>query len=373
MPSAGVFEKICDSCRNKLTHATCSVCRKYRKVSHRSEDNSPQCVDCAQNTSVSHPCPGCGTDVPGKGLSKCRGCLNKVAIEREVTLSSALFVHAWVATLWARFAAWMHERRPANPKTLSALRSHQVFFERIDAVFTSPLELDGRSILQLYGTAELRKHMLPVQFLAEQLDVHVPSQAKSAASEEDRIREVLIAAKRQPWNTLLHGYYQNLAASALAGRSVRMYVSSAALFCGYANVGSEAWQAGLLERYLHDKPGARNNLHRFVTFCRDFQGWDVRMPTKGALVRPLIDPVRSAQKLRGLIKKIEEAGIENSSRSDLGAVIAVSLGLRTESILSQTAQLDVSSDGVVFVHGRERIHIPDELAEYARRLAEMSA
>lgn len=97
------------------------------------------------------------------------------------------------------------------------------------------------------------------------------------------------------------------------------------------------------------------------------------MPTKGALVRPLIDPVRSAQKLRGLIKKIEEAGIENSSRSDLGAVIAVSLGLRTESILSQTAQLDVSSDGVVFVHGRERIHIPDELAEYARRLAEMSA
>lgn len=96
------------------------------------------------------------------------------------------------------------------------------------------------------------------------------------------------------------------------------------------------------------------------------------MPAKGAVVRPLTDPVRSAQKLRTLIKKIGVTGIENASRSDLGSILAVSLGLRKETVLSHAAQLQVTQDAVVFLNGRERIHIPDELVLYARRLAELT-
>jgi len=360
MPSAGVFEKICDSCRNKHTHATCSVCRKYRKVGGRKEDASPICVDCVGNVDITHACPGCGQDVPGKGESQCRSCLNSVAIDREIKLTTIVFANDWVALLWARFAMWMHGRTPSSPKVLQVIRTHQPFFERIDAAFDSALELTGPGLLQLFGTATLRKHVLPVQFLAEQLDVHVPSSAKSEASDLDRMNEILISAKRQPWNDVLQAYHQILQNSTLTLLSQRKYLAGAAHFCASADVGDEAWPEGALERYLDNKPGARNDLSRFVTFCKSSRGWDVCMPAKGMVIRPLADPVRSAQKLGNLLREAEAAGLENASKKTLGAILALSLGISKAALLSSTASdFELSPEAVIYKHGKERIRMPE--------------
>lgn len=374
MPSAGVFEKICGSCRNEHTHATCSVCRKYRKVGSRREDASAVCIDCVHDSTATHACPDCGTQVPGKGQSRCRACLNRSAIEREVKLTSAIFAHHWVGVLWSRFATWMHARSPGNPKLLGTIQDHQPFFERIDAEYGSAMDLTGPAILQLFGTGVLRTHLLPMQFLAEQLDIHVRTEAKSDAAEAARITELFISAKRQPWNELLQAYHQALMKSALAPRSIRTYLSNAALFCASANVGNEAWSAGSLERYLVAKPGARNSLSRFVTFCRSSRGWAVQMPTRGVIVRPLADPVRSARKLRDLIRNVEATGLGRASQEVLGSILAESLGISKAAVLSSTAaDFRVTPDAVTYFHGRERIRIPQDLDSYARRFVETLA
>lgn len=372
MPSAGVFERICDSCRNRHTHATCSLCRKYRKVGRRGEDAAPICTDCVGNEDVTHACPGCGVEMPGKGASRCRACLNRAAIDREVRLTTTIFAHEWVAILWSRFSNWVYGRSPGNPKILDIVRSHQAFFERVDAAFESALDLTGSALLRVFGTAALRRHLLPVQFLAEQVDIHVHSEAKSQASEFDRINETLIAAKRTTWNEIIHAYHQVLVASPLAPRSVRMYLATAAAFCAHADVGVKAWSHGVLEGYLKDKPGTKNSLSRFVSFCRNSRGWDVHMPAKGATVQPLPDPVRSARTLRELLKKVDTTGLQNAPRDVLGAILSVALGLPKSTVMSSTADFQVTHNTVTFCRGTEKIHVPNELEPYARRFAEMT-
>ncbi|WP_136222372.1 hypothetical protein [Massilia sp. Mn16-1_5] len=267
---------------------------------------------------------------------------------------------------------WMHARSLGNPRLLGNIRDHQPFFERIDAEYSSALDLNGPALLQLFGTGVLRRHLLPVQFLTEELDIHLRSEDKSDASEAARITELLIAAKRQPWNELLQAYHQALMKSALSPRSVRTYLSNAALFCASANVGNEAWPAGRLEHYLEAKPGARNSLSRFITFCRSARGWKVQMPPKGVVVRPLADPVRSARKLRDLISNVEETGIASASQDVLGSILAESLGFPKAVVLSSTAtDFQVTLDAVTYFYGKERICIPQELDPYARRFVEM--
>jgi hypothetical protein len=372
MPSAGVFEKICDSCRNRHTHGTCSLCRKYRKVGGSTDDAAPICTECVSNKGTTHACPGCGVDVPGKGASRCRACLNQATIEQEVRLTASVFTHDWAAVLWSRFANWMYRRSPGNPKVLSTVRFHQPFFERIDVAFESALDLTGSAVLQLFGTPLLRRHFLAAQFLAEQLDVHVPSLAKSEASELDRINETLIAAKRTPWGELIHAYHQALTTGTTAPRTIRMYLSSAAAFCAHASVDTQPWNAGVLEQYLSQKPGARNNLARFVSFCKQSRGWDVQLPSKGRAVPPLTDPVRSARALRDLIKTVEAMGLHSAPADLLGSILSVALGLSKSAILSSAADFQVAKDAVIYCHGAERIHMPDELEPYARRFAEIA-
>ncbi|NIA56721.1 hypothetical protein HAV22_24160 [Massilia sp. TW-1] len=242
----------------------------------------------------------------------------------------------------------------------------------MDAAFESALDLTGSALLRVFGTAALRRHLLPVQFLAEQLDIHVHSEAKSDASEIDRINETLIAAKHSSWNELIHAYHQVLLDSPLAPRSIRMYLATAAAFCAHADVGMNAWSHGALERYLNDKPGAKNNLSRFVSFCKSSRGWDVQMPAKGAAVQPLPDPVRSARTLRELLQKVEATGLQNAPRDVLGAILSVSLGLPKSTVMSSTADFQVTPDTVTFCRGSEKILIPNELEPYARRFAEMT-
>lgn len=372
MPSAGIFEKICDSCRNRHTHATCSVCRKYRKVGSRLENSAALCTDCVRDSTATHACPDCKTLLPGLGKSRCRACLNRIAVEREVKLTATLFRQEWVAILWSRFATWMHARSPANPKLLGMIQRHQPFFERIDAGFASAMELTGAVLLQMFGTAALRRHPLPTAFLAEQLDIHVDSSDKEDVAEFSRINELLISAKGEPWCELLHVYHRALMTCEVSLRSVRMYLSSAAHFCASAKIGSEAWVGGALERYLDAKPGARNNLSRFVSFCRQTQGWAVHMPAKGILVRPLPNPVCSARKLRDLIHKANSTGMENAPRDVLVAILAEALGFTRATVASSTANdFRVTTDAVVYCCGQERIRIPQELEPYARRLAEI--
>lgn len=369
VPSHGITEKVCESCRNKLTHATCAGCGKYRKVAQQSEQGAC-CVRCADNPYSEHACPDCGCAVPGSGKSRCRSCANLVAMTRELNLTAAIFRHEWVATLWTRFGTWLHDQNPAKPNLITVLRSHQIFFERIDAAFVSVLDMTQASLLEQFGTATLRTHLLPTRFLAEQLNIQISEEAKLQSAEQSRIDETLIAANRKPWGDLLRSYRKDMDAAELSLRSIRMYLATAHQFASYVGLAAAPWSCGQIERFLVEHSGARNNLSRFVSFCRSTQDWDVSMPPKGGVsLAPIKDPLVTSNKLAGLMKNVEEAGIENANRMTIQKILATALGISLNAIKALSANEFTSSKAGLSVSiQHEEIHLPEELIPYGQRL-----
>lgn len=374
MPSAGISAKICDACRNKETHVTCSVCRKYRKAAQAANEGVPVCISCVGSVSLKHDCPGCGRAVPGPGLSRCRPCLTLANVEAELSLTVALFEHAWTRHYWRAFGKWLHERRPDCTVTMKVLRSHQPFFERLDAGFGSSNEVTEQVLVKVFGTQTLRKHLLAAQFLRERLGVTVSAVSKALSAENDRIETILLESKRKPWGALVAHYALHLEGRKLAKRTVRMYLTTATAFCASAKVEASPWLAGQLEHYLARKSGSRNNISAFVTYCQREMKWDVEMPQKGVSVRPLVDPVQSVSKLRVLLDKAEATGSEKASLQTVSAILATALGLSQSTIRSlKTDDFQIAGSAVYIVIGGERITLPLELHPFALRLVALRA
>lgn len=372
-PSIGITVKVCDSCRNKVTHESCVVCRKYRKVA-RTTDRGALCGRCAENENFSHPCPTCGDPVPGGGSSRCRICLNRNSIAQEVRLSSALFRNKWAAALWAEFTQWIQQRNLGSPRVLTVVRSHQIFFERLDSYYSVVEEITADSLLRLFGTIELRRHLLATEFVTTRLSLIITAEAKRDYADFDRITALLSSAKRTPHEQVVVSYSKYLDRLYLSPRTTRMYLSTASAFCVAEQIGTNPWTPGQLERYVKQNIGARNNLSRFVTFCRNTLHWDVAMPAKGMKVRPLADPVQSVKKLTRLLQKIRENGLQNASKQMVASILSTSLGVTTLSILSlQIADLHISEDSITLLVASEMIDLPADLWPYAKRYAQLLA
>lgn len=369
MPSAGIFEKICHACRCKETHVTCSACRKYRKADRSAKQSSSICIHCAAHAGLKHDCPGCGCVVAGPGMSRCRPCLTKANVEAELSLTVALFDHDWIRESWRSFGLWLHYRRPDCTITLKVLRSHQPFFERLDASFASSTEVTEQALVKIFGTQTLRKHLLATQFVRERLGVAVSAESKALSAEDDRIETILLDSKRKPWATLIAQYAPYLEGRKLSKRTVRMYLSTAAAFCATAKVESSPWVAGQLERYLVRNAGARNNLSAFVTFCQREMKWDVEMPQKNVSVRPLVDPVQSVSKLRGLLESAAATGADKASLQTVSGIIGAALGLSPSTICGLKANsFEIAEPTMHVVIAGERITLPLELHPFALRL-----
>lgn len=307
--------------------------------------------------------------VPGQGNARCRGCANKLTLDREINLTAAIFSHEWTATLWRRFGLWMHEQHGQSSKLIAQVRSHQNYFERLDATFSSVLDLSGPTLLGLFGTTGLRSHLLPTRFIEQQLGVIVSVEAKAESSERGRIEELVLASKSETWNQLAADYLVDLNTQGLPLRSIRMYLSTACQFARALKLGHSPWTHGEIELFLQEKPGTRNNLSRFVSFCKQSRYWDVAMPSKGQAIAPIKDPVKAAEKLSALVAKVESVGLDNVQRSVVEQIIATALGVSKREIENlSAAQLQVLPDGVVLSLTKEDIHLPSELEPYGRRL-----
>lgn len=329
------------------------------------------CAACSEDPTIFHLCPDCGVSVPGGGNSRCRACSNKVALRKELELSAAIYTHEWVATLWRRFGDWLYAQKGSAPNLIKVLRSHQIYFERIDAAFPSVLDLNETSLLRLFGTAMLRLHLLPTRFIAEQLDIRVSEDAKQDAAERARIEDLLQVCKGRTWGIHLQDYLSALDSAGLSLRSLRMYLSTAIQFATDVGLADGPWTQPQMEKFLSRHPGARNNLSRFVSFCRQSKDWDVGMPSKGSLIKPLKDPVKSKLKLEKLIAKANMSEPSAAERHVVEQILATALGMSLKALrtLSLT-DLHVTEKGMTLTSNREKIVLPDELLPYGRRLYE---
>lgn len=361
MPSLGIVDKICESCRRKTEHKTCSVCRKHRKVAATSEDGRACCAACIPGQATTHCCPTCGVQVAGAGTSRCRSCSNLDRIIRESDLLAAALTRDWVRDLCRRFAMWLHDRQPGSPGLINVFRPHQIFFERLDAQFSNPEELIESSLLATFGAAGLRKHALPSLFLADKLGIRISADRKSESADADRIAEKLRSAKKHPWGKLLNDFAGKLKESDVSMRTARLYLSTAEAFCSTAKPSLNGWPEGSISRFLYNKPGLRANLYRFVGHCKSAYGWQVSMPPKtGAKGRTTLP--KTVSHLARLLEKVTDIGIESADKRILARIIAKALALPAAVVMqSHRSDFNKETTGIVFRVNGETIEIPPKL------------
>lgn len=373
MPSAGIYEKVCESCRNKVTHKTCSKCRKYRKSAGFTQEGKPFCQACTPGITLSHPCPDCGTDVPGNGKARCRSCLNWVQIAHETELNTLTLTRNWARVLYRQFANWLFARQGENPNLMKVFRSHHIFFERIDAQLIDLSELSANALLQTFGTAQLRKHLLVTQFLSESCSIELTTLEKAEYSDLERIRTKLLGNKSQPWGKILNDYAGSLERANLPVRTRRLYIATAESFCKFAELSTTPWPNNSVLLFLRRKPGLRANLSKFVGYCSRAYGWSVTMPPRNTVRANQKTPYKTVTYLQKLLKKISIDGIDKVDRTILVRIIAKALGFPIK-VISDLSEHDFQSDPgklVLFVAG-ESVIIPPELKAVAQEFINRS-
>ena len=366
MPSFGIHEKICESCRAKVTHKTCSVCRKYRPVAGYRHGAAAYCKACQPGQQVTHRCPTCETTVAGSGRSRCRACLNRAQISRESDLVQTVFAHNWVKELHGNFSRWLYAKQPNSLVNVKILRAHQFFFERIDSHFADRENLTEMSLLEHFGTSEMRRHLLPVRFIVDEMAVTISPELKIENSDHRRIENKLRENKTKPWGLLLSEYESSLTNSGVAVRTRRLYLGVAASFCSFAEVSRTPWEQNTACRFLKTKPGQRANLSKFVGHCRQAYGWDVVMPPRSEMkATPAVH--KTVLDLNKLLKQVSIEGVANVSDGVLIRILAKALGYPINVIRRASSSQFVSNHNkATFETDGETIDIPIELMLIAK-------
>lgn len=367
MPSVGIYEKVCDSCRTKVTHKTCSICRKHRKVAGMTNDGKPYCQACIPGGSKSHACPDCGIDVPGTGASRCRGCLNLSKLSKEVDLNELLFARDWAKMLYRQFARWLFERQAENPSLMKVFQYHQIFFERIDAQFVVLEDLTAPVLLKTFGAFGLRKHLLPMQFLAGALSLEIDAKDKAEAADLERIRNKLLENRNYSWGKVLEQFSRWLEESGVPTRTRRLYLRTAEVFCKYVKLADQPWSDADIHKFLRNKPGLRANLFKFVGYCGRAHGWDVRMPSRTAISVKAAGVPKTVASLQKLLQKVTDQGLDQVDEETLARIIAKSMGfpIKTISDLPLT-HFRSGGHGLVMEVNGEFVAVPAELEDIIR-------
>lgn len=354
LPKYGLENPMCDACRRKVTHVTCSFCRKHRPVHGITEDGKEYCISCIPGHQQYHLCPGCGVSLPGKGASRCRSCLNLSRLIREADLHSLILNRVWARELLVEFAIWLHGRSGQQPNCLKLFTSHEDFFERIDAEFVSLVDIHEASILDRLGVTLLRKHLLVSIFLQERLQISIRSEAKEDSAERTRIQEKLIKNIREPWAPLLTGYESWLSNEKISVRTKRLYLRAAENFCQAEKIKSDvAWENNAVSDFLKKNPGSRANLFRFVTYCRVILKWEVGIPSK-----PQSNLASLPKKLRLLINQINIEGIDEVDLDLLNKTLALAFGYQNQEFINQSWGLIESEGDSILVSNFEKIVVP---------------
>jgi hypothetical protein len=204
-PSMGVHEPWCDSCRTKLTHTTCSICRRHRKTAGNLSDGRPVCKSCLPGVEESHACPDCGRVLAGTGFGRCRSCNNLKRIRHEVECGCITFQHEWVGDVYRLFGDWYHSRHPDNPTVVRTFKPHGNFFEELDRHFNEPSMVTPEGMLRVFGTDGLRRYLLSSRFLEQSLTIPMTTEQKLEHAERHRIQATIENAKGTVYEELVAG------------------------------------------------------------------------------------------------------------------------------------------------------------------------
>jgi hypothetical protein len=294
--------------------------------------------------------------LPGNGKGRCTACLNRERIERDAAVQVLALERIWARTAYAAFGQWLLGEQPYKPNLTKTFAAHFPFFARLDAAMAHAEALRGNGLLAQVSVADLRKHELPVRFLAG-YGVALDDDAKQEQVERCRIAEKLIATRREPSGPLLKRYVEWLESQKTAVRTIRLYLTAASQLCLAERLGEDQpCSEDQIQRFLRRHPGARASLFRWLTFCREMLGWQVRMPVAPASRKRGLP--RTVRELSSLLTKIEAAGVERAPPAMLRRAVAKAFGFTIKRMSPSEWTLRREGDEVYLCQATESVRVP---------------
>jgi len=361
--------KVCQPCKVKLTHATCSGCRRHRKRWNTSSDGKPMCKACAEPEPDNHACPGCGLQVRGAGASRCFSCVRRDSAARRSRLLAVSLEEDWCRALWADFTSSLI----GDEKRLNTVRARVdasiEYFVLIEAAFDSPEAVTSAALHHAIDSPMHRTHLLAYRFLVNKFGLEATADERDVSNEARRLADILDRAAGSPSADLLNGYVAKLQVMGLAPRTVRMYAGVAEKFC--ERVGATAgrcWSVGAIESFLKHTPGAANSLSKFVNHCRRQHGWDVRMPSKSILKNSPRAARQAVDRMRRALSGVDGRPADELKLLEVSRVIAAATGLTLRHLVAaQNVELP-GSDAEPIKLGDDAVIEPGHpLHPFARR------
>lgn len=332
---------ICESCRSHITHATCVICGRYRPIAAHDENEKPRCKSCLPGQESNHQCPNCGSVVPGNGQGRCGPCITRSAIKIDANLISAKFEQPWVRSLWEAFVQSQDKHADTSSVTRRRISNSAGYFGLIDQRFNLPEQINAYSLATRIDSKTHRKYLLASRFVVAHLNLSDFPKARAEAIEWARIDAILASHEPEPFYPLLETFVDQLSKGVVRPKTLRMYLSAAAVFCTGNGLNSDGpWEQDQLETHLLDHPGQRANLFRFVSHCRSQYGWSVFMPP-GSIMLP---PTAQVRGLKNALLQVRGRPIDTLSLRQTYSILSKAVGLPVSAFKAAKLETSESTD-----------------------------
>lgn len=258
---------ICTHCAGN-NNKTCSVCRRHRSCTARS-DGTWICRKCeSEPYTVCHTCQALVE--PGRN-GHCEACYWKERYESNARQLTELFSCEPVRHAFSSYVRWVVAHNDVK-RLCSALVRHAEFFTMLDQYPNTTW--DEAFVLRVFGTRRMRKYELPMRWLQEQHALVLTPEAKRANSAIQTSRKL---AQSMPIGslaeTVLQAFFDELHARLDAGKikpwSMRMALSPAvSLLLAASSDGTELPTQATLNEMLRSAPGQRAASSTFLGFLK---------------------------------------------------------------------------------------------------------
>lgn len=343
----------CETCRNRLTHRTCTRCRRYRVLGGWNDDGRPLCSACADDNPAHHDCPSCGTRLPGRGNGRCSACLVRDQFARRVALEAGTFATDRGEALFIAYCSWL-DARGLSPALVRRLGRHAATLRAIEMIF-DPLGCTSQiNILDCLGMQGVRRAETFISFLIATDRLVWDTALAEDWTERRRIDEIVDRAHNAGHGALVDDYrsYLEAAAGQRTLQTLRQYLRTALSFLEAAQRAhpdtmlSYALPDGEFGRFLQANGGAAANLAPFRSYlvARGLTPPDLAPPNKNTISkrdRKLVERVSvMRRRLTSSRHDGERRALAASLIADLFAIPRSSvLKLRQDAVVRTTSGL----------------------------------
>lgn len=348
--------RICPKCA-RADYGTCQACTRYRWLLENPAGQMV-CKTCFEKGEVA--CPKCQELMPAGYGRKCQHCYWRELLEKRIQMDCTAFSVPRMAMYFEAFGHWLMNRVGEHKAALTIHR-YLPFFMEVECNWQDFPKFEV--LLMHFGTANLRRVLLPMRWMESIGLVMSNAEAKVYDSEYRRITNTLaIFAKGMEVRLILEGYHNILMDNVNTGKmtlhSVRLALSpAAALLCKADEMGNILPGQRELDLYLAEIPGQRNSISGFVRYLRERLGADIILPkvTFGSTQRQR----RKKLEIELLLLMKEGCNSKKLKRRWLSVSLAYFHGLNKKvGLMAFNKNVNQSDDGLVVTWSNQDYWLP---------------